>query len=51
MFFIGFFFADDFIKFVDVDYDGQITSADALAVLRASVGMDSDSGIGQPIAA
>lgn len=39
------------LALADVDGDGQITSADALAVLRASVGMDSDSGIGQPIAA
>ena len=42
---------DNTLTFGDLDGDGEITSADALEILRYSVQISADDKIGKPIAA
>ena len=40
----------EFMSIADIDGNGTITSSDALAVLRASIGLDKDTKVGKTAA-
>ena len=42
-------YSENEIKLADIDGDGQLTSSDALEILRFSVGLSNNEKIGRPI--